>query len=563
MPAEIQDFYRQLAEQNTSLAATRFILDHATPDHTQSTLLGQQETRKGLGAIAQDSVVSEMKSQLDILSSQPIDGGFEVKTRSAVKGILAGPGGVIAESRAPISWTNDGVDYWRQSEGQWKLQRSQPLKQTTEFQGQQVTVEAELKPAAEVLARRKAAVKEVLQPLPTLQFAGDLHDPAWLAPYGAAQLVGLGEGSHGTEEIHQLKAQLFKQLATHHGFTVLTFEADPGYVYKLNRWVLGEGDEDLRDIFALSQFNFTTQTTSELLTWMRQQNKAGHQPPFEVWGIDSRTPSFTAGELYRLLLEGDAKRNTAALIQLSPERWYKFINDIDAFPEERQALKNLAGAVAQLPASDPKLADIQYLAGALGQFDELLDAYTAARDPKNAAALNRSLSLENEFMARNAQKATAGRKGAVWAHNIHVGRSLPGSGSGIGTFLGESLGAERYQIICSTPGRGKANAFEELSGPNRRWEARELLPPVAYQIDGLAASALPPEQPAGYISLKDFQAQPALKEWLGKGMNFSQIGLLYAPGSTTYQYPMNLDSCDGYVFVRESSPSRLVKQSGS
>ena len=63
------------------------------------------------------------------------------------------------------------------------------------------------------------------------------------AAVGDARIVSLGEATHGTREIFQMKHRLIEFLASELGFTIFSIEANMPEAYRLNDYVLhGTGD---------------------------------------------------------------------------------------------------------------------------------------------------------------------------------------------------------------------------------------------------------------------------------------------------------------------------------
>jgi erythromycin esterase-like protein len=60
---------------------------------------------------------------------------------------------------------------------------------------------------------------------------------------GNASLVLLGEGSHGTHDFYQTRADITRRLIAEKGFTAVAAEADWPDAYRVNRYVRGEGDD--------------------------------------------------------------------------------------------------------------------------------------------------------------------------------------------------------------------------------------------------------------------------------------------------------------------------------
>src|SRR3989441_2991054 len=64
-----------------------------------------------------------------------------------------------------------------------------------------------------------------------------------LETIGDAQIVLIGEASHGTHEFYQARAELTKALILRKGFNVIAVEADWPDAYRANRWVRHASDD--------------------------------------------------------------------------------------------------------------------------------------------------------------------------------------------------------------------------------------------------------------------------------------------------------------------------------
>jgi erythromycin esterase len=63
---------------------------------------------------------------------------------------------------------------------------------------------------------------------------------------GDARIVSLGEATHGSREIFQLKHRMIEFLASEMGFTIFAIEANMPEAYRVNDYVLnGTGDQQL------------------------------------------------------------------------------------------------------------------------------------------------------------------------------------------------------------------------------------------------------------------------------------------------------------------------------
>ena len=76
--------------------------------------------------------------------------------------------------------------------------------------------------------------------------------PCW-SLIGDARFVLIGEASHGTHEFYRERAQITKRLIREKEFNAVAVEADWPDAYRVNRYVLGRGD-DTEAVGALAGF---------------------------------------------------------------------------------------------------------------------------------------------------------------------------------------------------------------------------------------------------------------------------------------------------------------------
>jgi len=113
---------------------------------------------------------------------------------------------------------------------------------------------------------------EVIYPLTPNQ-TNDLDE---LMPLGSLlrdkTVVGMGEATHGTKEFFNMKAKMFKFLATYCGYRIFSIEATYGGTLKVNDYVLyGKGDV-LSAMKAMEFWTWDTEEVKDLIEWMRKYN---------------------------------------------------------------------------------------------------------------------------------------------------------------------------------------------------------------------------------------------------------------------------------------------------
>src|SRR5437764_1441385 len=96
---------------------------------------------------------------------------------------------------------------------------------------------------------------------------------------GDAELVLIGEASHGTREFYRTRAELTKALIVEKGFTGVSVEADWPDAYRVNRWVrLPSDDPDaetaLADFTRFPRWMWRNHEVVAFLRWLRDHNRA-------------------------------------------------------------------------------------------------------------------------------------------------------------------------------------------------------------------------------------------------------------------------------------------------
>ena len=135
-----------------------------------------------------------------------------------------------------------------------------------------------------------AWIKSAAIPLKTAEAANGFDDmrPIKLL-VGNARIVSLGESTHGTREIFQMKHRVLEYLASECGFTVFGIEASLPDCIAINDYVLhGTGDPE-RAVAAQGFWTWSTEEVLALVKWMRAYNedpKNSGKPKLKFYGFD-------------------------------------------------------------------------------------------------------------------------------------------------------------------------------------------------------------------------------------------------------------------------------------
>ncbi|MEO6003729.1 MAG: erythromycin esterase family protein [Opitutus sp.] len=138
-------------------------------------------------------------------------------------------------------------------------------------------------------------IKSTALPLSTTEAGNGFDDLAPLAAkLAGAEVVALGEDTHGTHEVFQTKHRLIEYFVSELGFSVFAIEANMPEARRLNDYVMG-GEGDVAALIRGMYFwTWTTTEMRDLVEWMRKFNTdpahraAGRQVQFT--GFDMQTP---------------------------------------------------------------------------------------------------------------------------------------------------------------------------------------------------------------------------------------------------------------------------------
>ena len=96
---------------------------------------------------------------------------------------------------------------------------------------------------------------------------------------GGAELVLLGEATHGTQEFYRRRTEITKLLITEHGFDAIAVESDWPDALRASRYVQGEEadaspQEALDGYRRFPRWMWRNTETVRLLRWLRAYNLA-------------------------------------------------------------------------------------------------------------------------------------------------------------------------------------------------------------------------------------------------------------------------------------------------
>jgi erythromycin esterase-like protein len=246
---------------------------------------------------------------------------------------------------------------------------------------------------------------------------------------GRAQVVLLGEASHGSHEFYRERARITKRLITEEGYGAVAVEADWPDAWLVNRFVRGSStDADAVDSLCgfrrFPQWIWRNADVLDFVGWLRAHNES--HPKVGFYGLD----------LYSLHASIDAvlaflERVDPAAAARARQR-YEYFESFGEDPHRALELTCEDEAVEQLLELQ-RMREMERAQGGLLDGDEELAAVENARAVSDAEKYYRAMfaghadswNLRDTHMADTLDDLVRHlgprSKVVVWAHNSHVG----------------------------------------------------------------------------------------------------------------------------------------------
>lgn len=121
-----------------------------------------------------------------------------------------------------------------------------------------------------------------------------------------AQIVALGEATHGNKEFQRLRLDVLQVLVEKYGMRAFALEGDFGGCEAINRYILGEGGTAAEALSATGFVIYRTEEMENLVEWMRDYNASAAQgDDLRFYGFDMQRRAYS----YHYLLEALQKAN--------------------------------------------------------------------------------------------------------------------------------------------------------------------------------------------------------------------------------------------------------------
>lgn len=386
-----------------------------------------------------------------------------------------------------------------------------------------------------------------------------------------ADVVGLGEVTHGTRECNTIRHRAIRRLVTEHGFRTIAIEADVGNTRRLDRFVR-DGKRTATDALAgIDRWVWNTESLVSLFEWLRSFNDGRPADDMvSVHGVEMGDPRIPARHLEAFFedVAPDDTKATAALELLVTQV-------LDEYDESEQPAR-IDAAIDAVETLRTRLADNADAYIAESSEERLDIARNLARCVEQAYEYQRlvyeydklteeTLSLRERMTAENvARFVETGRGGVIHlAHDVHLKRGTVDDSDDWtdartrGSRLADRFG-DGYRTVGFGVGRGRVKAVD-LTDTDRPVRNIEIGDP----LDGTLTAALDAvaDGPA-YLDLRQVRDDATLASWFDKPQHKRFIGAVFDATADPERYYLHTDiaeSWDGICFVPVSTPTTRIE----
>lgn len=357
---------------------------------------------------------------------------------------------------------------------------------------------------------------------------------------GDARIVGLGEATHGTEEIAASKARLVEHLVRDKGFGVLAIEGHWAGALRLDEYING-GAVDADAALAHMGWHLASRRMRTLLDTLRAFNRDS-PGSVRIAGFD-----MVWGDSARQYVTRFISKTLPDQLQ-TVEQWYAPVRSLrpgSLNPGAGEASSSARRVIELLDRLRPGIVE------AVGE-TEWRRARHAAEIVSQATSYlvgGQRPDYREQMMARNVEWLEVtefpGRKMVLWAHNSHLSSWKDVGASPMGSWLRERYGSGYYAV-------GYAVAGGEVRAHGKRGLSTYAMPLAAGGSgDGVFAQV---GLAAFFLNMRQLPNGSPSLAWLGEPRSYYSVGGAWneeMPIANTAVFPL-AKSFDGVIFFRET-----------
>ena len=377
-----------------------------------------------------------------------------------------------------------------------------------------------------------------------------------------AQVIGLGEATHGTHEFFTIKHRLLEFLVTEMDFTAFALESSFSDCEPINDYIL-TGKGNLATVLTNQKYTaWDTEEFSAMLDWMRNYNqKVPDEKKVRFYGLDilslqkvgrekasvyfqKYVPEKVASiDAVFALLAGEEVNWLSRMNQTALQQSFVPLNDLVNYLIDRKDRLVRASSLREWEQTHKYLEVMQQ------------SLYFQLKDLPSSFA-SKKLGRD-EYMWQNMlyimERERPNTKFILWAHNYHV--SNLDSLKSLGYFLKQKLGSRYYAL-----------GLECYQGS---FQSRELLPDQSWgdlKVDTIHSTPTSINwyfaqigKPYLFVDLRQASANPLVSKWLDTPSNFGEGNWIHRSVNENFEIKTLKGIYDGTFFIQRSTSVHPTK----
>jgi len=334
---------------------------------------------------------------------------------------------------------------------------------------------------------------------------------------GDARIVGLGENTHGSSEVFQMKHRLVEFLASEMGFTIFSIEANMPEAYRINDYVLyGVGDAK-KLLKGMYFWTWNTQEVLNMIEWMKKYN-ISHKDKIQFTGFDMQVTLVAVENIknYSKKYDRSIKSKIDSISALFDKLKLKRLQNI----ESMDTIVNIKSKCAQLLSyffeNKFKISKVINIT----EYNWLIqNVNILVQNIKLVEKSDTGYNYRDECMAKNIEWILENNpkvKIVLWAHNEHISKQE----GAMGGYLSKKYGDNYFNIgFLSNSGTYTASNYNShsITSNNILIEGKPGSFEYSFHKIGIPFFLF------NFDQVYDNQPE---REWLTKSLNFRSIGAI-------------------------------------
>lgn len=356
-----------------------------------------------------------------------------------------------------------------------------------------------------------------------------------------ADVVAVGEATHGTREFFRVKHKIFRYLVEERGFRLLGLEAGFAETLKINDFVLnGEGSAD-EVIKTLDFWTWRTEEVRDMINWIREFNKEA-DTKIKFYGFDMQYTQEASKLLYNEIEEENISLPEKSRDLLEQMKSGKLEEDIDE------------DDVDELKSTITSVKEISGLGELYTRLAEVIIQSIEFTASEESHRVREKLMAENILWLRNYERK---EKMFLWAHNGHVSKEqlFEDGPKAMGAFLEEKLGDNYYAIGTEFyKGSFQAKDIREVNYSDAELKRIEIEDNGSPEL----ASSLNKVGDILFLNFREAGHKP--KKMLNKENGIHDIGAGFISEKDHISNINLINNFDGLLFIDKTTRARPLEK---